>query len=249
MNTFAGRTALVTGAASGIGQAIAEALAGSGARVVALDRDAAGTERCVARLRALGADVLPAVVELADTGAIDAALQEIAGAGTVIDLLVLCASVEIREPWQAVSDAAMNRQWAVNLSATVQLVRALVPGMRERGFGRVVAIGSVQESRPRDDCLVYAASKTAQTQMMLNWARHASAPGVTFNVLRPGAIETERNRTLLASAEYRGAVLARVPLGRIGSPADCVGTAMLLCSPAGSYLNGAVIDVDGGMRL
>jgi len=98
MNTFAGRTALVTGAASGIGQAIAEALAGSGARVVALDRDAAGTERCVARLRALGADVLPAVVELADTGAIDAALQEIAGAGTVIDLLVLCASVEIREP-------------------------------------------------------------------------------------------------------------------------------------------------------
>lgn len=249
MNAFAGRTALVTGAAAGIGMAIAEALAGGGARVVALDRDAAGIERCVARLRALGADALPAVVDLADPGAIDAALQDITDAGTAIDMLVLCASVEIREPWQAVSDAAMNRQWAVNLSATVQLVRALVPGMRERGFGRVVAIGSVQESRPRDDCLVYAASKAAQTQMMLNWARHAAAPGVTFNVLRPGAIETERNRALLASPAYREAVVARVPLGRIGSPADCVGAALLLCSPAGSYLNGAVIDVDGGMRL
>ena len=249
MNTFTGRTALVTGAASGIGQAIAEALAGDGARVVALDRDPTGTERCVARLRALGAEVLPAVVDLADTAAVDAALQEIAVAGTVIDMLVLCASVEIREPWQAVSDAAMNRQWAVNLSSTVHLVRALVPGMRERGFGRVIAIGSVQESRPRDDCLVYAASKTAQTQMMLNWARHAAASGVTFNVLRPGAIETERNRVLLADVAYRDAVVARVPLGRVGAPADCVGAAMLLCSPAGSYLNGAIIDVDGGMRL
>ena len=249
MNAFEGRTALITGAAAGIGQAIAEALAGGGARVVVLDRDAAGTERFVARLRALGADVLPAVVDLADIGAINAALHEIAVAGTAIDMLLLCASVEIREPWQAVSDEAMNRQWAVNLSATVQLVRALVPGMRERGFGRVVAIGSVQESRPRDDCLVYAASKAAQTQMMLNWARHASAPGVTFNVLRPGAIETERNRALLADVAYRESVVARVPLRRLGSPADCVGAALLLCSPTGSYLNGAVIDVDGGMRL
>jgi NAD(P)-dependent dehydrogenase (short-subunit alcohol dehydrogenase family) len=249
MNAFAGRTALVTGAAAGIGQAIAEALADGGARVVALDRDAAGTERCVTRLRALGADVLPAVVDLADPDAIDTALQGIDVAAAAIDMLVLCASVEIREPWQAVSNAAMNLQWAVNLSATVQLVRALVPGMRERGFGRVVAVGSVQESRPREDCLVYAASKAAQTQMMLNWARHAAASGVTFNVLRPGAIETERNRALLANTAYRDAVVARVPLGRIGLPADCVGAAMLLCSPAATYLNGAVIDVDGGMRL
>lgn len=244
-----GRTALVTGAAAGIGLAIAQALAGQGARVLALDRDAAGAARCAEQLRAAGAQAQALVVDLADAQATATALRELAATGTVVDLLVLCASVEIREPWQAVSDAAMNLHWAVNLSATVQLVRELAPGMRERGFGRVLAIGSVQESRPRDNCLVYAASKAAQTQMMLNWARHAAAPGVTFNVLRPGAIATDRNRDALADPAYREAVMARIPLARIGAPADCVGAAMLVCSEQGSYLNGAVIDVDGGMRL
>jgi NAD(P)-dependent dehydrogenase (short-subunit alcohol dehydrogenase family) len=85
--------------------------------------------------------------------------------------------------------------------------------------------------------------------MILNLARNERSSGVTFNVLRPGAILTDRNRARLAEPEFASTVLERIPTGRIGMPQDCAGAALLLCSDAGSYINGAVISVDGGMRL
>lgn len=244
-----GRTALVTGAAAGIGRAISDVLAECGAHIVALDHNAEAAERTVRELQQRGHQALAAHVDVADTQAVASALSDILGKVGAIDILVLCAAAEARETWDTVTAAAMDKQWAVNLSASVQFVRELVPAMRTRGFGRIIAIGSVQESRPRNDCLIYAATKAAQTHMMLNWALHAAQPGVTFNVLRPGAIATDRNRAVLADPAYRQAVMARIPLDRIGQPADCAGTVALLCSEHGSYINGAVIDVDGGMRL
>jgi NAD(P)-dependent dehydrogenase (short-subunit alcohol dehydrogenase family) len=85
--------------------------------------------------------------------------------------------------------------------------------------------------------------------MILNLARTTRAPGVTFNIIQPGAILTDRNRAVLAQPGREEQVLARIPLGRLGSVEDCAGTALLLCSPEGSYINGAEIAVDGGMRL
>lgn len=244
-----GRTALVTGAAASIGRAISDVLADCGAQIVALDHNAQATERTMRELQQRGHQAVAVHVDIANADALTSALQDILSKVAAIDILVLCASAEARETWDTVTPAAMEMQWAVNLSASVQLVRDLVPAMRTRGFGRVIAIGSVQEHRPRNDCLIYAATKAAQTHMMLNWALHAAQPGVTFNVLRPGAIATDRNRAVLADPAYRQAVMARIPLNRIGQPADCAGTVALLCSEHGSYLNGAVIDVDGGMRL
>ena len=243
------RTALVTGAAAGIGRAISDVLADCGVRIVAMDHNAEATERTVRELQQRGHRALAAQVDIANPAAVSRALLELQSQVAGIDILVLCAATEARQTWDSVTQAAMDAQFAVNLSATVQLVRELVPAMRTRGFGRIIAIGSVQESRPRDDCLIYAATKAAQTHMMLNWALHAAQPGVTFNVLRPGAIATDRNRAVLADPAYRQAVMARIPLDRIGQPADCAGIVALLCSEHGSYINGAVIDVDGGMRL
>ena len=85
--------------------------------------------------------------------------------------------------------------------------------------------------------------------MILNLARTTQAPDVTFNIVKPGAILTDRNRSVLAQPGRGQQVLARIPLGRLGRPEDCAGVALLLCSPEGSYLNGAEIAVDGGMRL
>ena len=140
-------------------------------------------------------------------------------------------------------------QSEVNLHATVRLIQAFLPGMIVRGFGRIVAIGSVQEERPNPSHFYYAATKAAQTSMILNLARTLREPGITCNVIKPGAILTDRNRAVLADPAYQAAVLERIPLRRIGAPQDCVGAALLLCSPEGAYINGAEIAVDGGLRL
>ena len=246
MAVLAGRVALVTGAARGIGLAIATGLAEAGAAVILHDRDRAATDRAVAELVARGFAAEGLVHDLADPAAPErmrAALE----AGP--DILILCASVEIREGWDRISEAALALQSEVNLHATVRLIQAFLPGMIVRGFGRIVAIGSVQEERPNPSHFYYAATKAAQTSMILNLARTLREPGITCNVIKPGAILTDRNRAVLADPAYQAAVLERIPLRRIGAPQDCVGAAVLLCSPEGAYINGAEIAVDGGLRL
>jgi len=245
---LSGRIALVTGAARGIGLAIAQRLAQAGAHVVIHDRDGEA-DTVAAALREAGhlADAL--VHDLAWPSAPLAMLAELQRAGYEPDILVLCASAEIRESWDALSDAALSLQSEVNLHATARLLRTFLPGMIARGFGRIIAIGSVQEARANADCIYYAATKAAQTSMMLTLARTLRAPDVTLNVIQPGAIRTGRNQAVLAQPGREQLALERIPLGRIGAPADCAGVALLLCSPEGAYINGATLAVDGGMRL
>lgn len=249
MATLQDRVALVTGAARGIGFAIAAALAGAGAHVVVHDRDEAAANQAVAALCGKGGQASSLLADLADPAAPERMMKALVAEGRSPDILVLCASVEIRQRWDAVSDEALGLQSEVNLHATLRLLRSLLPGMIASGFGRVIAIGSVQEARPNADCLYYAATKAAQTNLILNLARTLRAPGVTLNVIKPGAILTDRNRAVLADSAYEAAVLERIPLGRIGAPQDCAGAALLLCSEEGAYINGAEIAIDGGLRL
>ncbi|MGX1791055.1 SDR family NAD(P)-dependent oxidoreductase [Bosea sp. NPDC055332] len=246
---LAGRTALVTGAARGIGLAIATRLAEAGAHAVIHDRDAAAATAAAAALQAKNLAASALIADLAEAAAPAAMAVELTANGTAPDILILCASVETLETWDAVSEAAMAAQTQINLFATVRLLQAFLPGMLARGFGRVIAIGSVQEARPNPTHFYYAATKTAQTTMILNLARTLQAPDVTCNIIQPGAILTNRNRAVLAQPGREEQVLARIPLGRLGRADDCAGIALLLCSPEGSYINGAEIAVDGGMRL
>jgi len=244
-----GRTALVTGAARGIGLAIATRLAEAGAHAVIHDRDAAAATAAALDLRTSNRVASPLIADLAEVAAPVAMAAELKANGNEPDILVLCASVETLETWDAVSEAAMAAQTQINLHATVRLLQAFLPGMMARGFGRVIAIGSVQEARPNPTHFYYAATKAAQTNMILNLARTLRAPDVTCNIIQPGAILTDRNRAVLAQPGREEQVLARIPLGRLGRADDCAGLALLLCSPEGSYINGAEIAVDGGMRL
>ncbi|SFJ36296.1 Enoyl-(Acyl carrier protein) reductase [Bosea sp. OK403] len=247
--TLSGRVALVTGAARGIGLAIATALAEAGAHAILHDRDREAAQAATAALLGSGASASSLIADLAEPLAPAAMLTELQARGNEPDILVLCASAEIRESWDAVSDKALRVQSEVNLHATMRLIRSFLPGMVVRGFGRIIAIGSVQEARANADCIYYAATKAAQTSMILTLARTLRAPEVTCNVIQPGAIRTERNRAVLAEPGREALALERIPLGRIGAPQDCAGIARLLCSPEGAYINGAEIAVDGGMRL
>jgi NAD(P)-dependent dehydrogenase (short-subunit alcohol dehydrogenase family) len=166
-----------------------------------------------------------------------------------VDILVVNASFEERCDWRVVDHANIARHVAANFRATVDLLQATVPAMAERGWGRVVALGSIQEVKPNPALVVYAALKAAQSNMMVNLARQYAKSGVTLNVIAPGAIATERNRAVLADPQYRARVEAQIPSGRIGTPDDCVGACLLLCSDAGSYINGQTLFVDGGWHV
>ena len=244
---LSGRTALVTGARREIGRAIALGLAGAGARLAIHHAgspeehsDAAGV---VQEIQAKGGDVAAFGQDFAH----DDAGHRLAAAVTAwaqVDILVLNASIELPEDFQAITRERFDRQIAINLRTSMELLQALVPPMAERGWGRVVTIGSVQQERPHPAMFVYAGTKAAQFNWALSLARQFGGQGVTVNNLAPGAILTARNRDQMA---VEGEALAqRIPTGRLGRPDDLVGAAMLLCSDAGSYINGANLFVDGG---
>lgn len=244
---LSGRTALVTGARREIGRALALGLAGAGAHLAIHH---AGTAEELS-------DAAAVVREIQTTGGEAVAfgqdfVQDNAGADLAaavtawapIDILVLNASIELPEDFRAITREHFDRQIAVNLRTTMELLQALVPPMAERGWGRVVTIGSVQQERPHPAMFVYAGTKAAQLNWTLSLARQFGGNGVTVNNLAPGAILTARNKDQMV---VEGETLVqRIPVGRLGRPDDLVGAAMLLCSDAGSYINGANLFVDGG---
>jgi glucose 1-dehydrogenase len=242
-----GRTALVTGARREIGRAIALGLAGTGARLAV--HHAGTTEELndaaavVREIQSMGGEAAAFGQDFAQDDA-GRHLAAAVSAWAPIDILVLNASIELPEDFRAITRERFDRQIAVNLRTTMELLQTLMPAMAERGWGRVVTIGSVQQERPHPAMFVYAGTKAAQLNWALSLARQFGDQGVTVNNLAPGVILTARNRDQMV---VEGETLVqRIPAGRLGRPDDLVGAAMLLCSDAGSYINGVNLFVDGG---
>jgi len=247
--SLAGRRALVTGGNSGIGKAIALALARYGADLVLHhlgDEDGAAAV-CEAASN-MGRTATYYEADFSDVASVGTLAQHALRKGP-IDLLIANAAVERRLPWNELSYEDITRHVDVNFIATIMLAQQLVPAMAERGWGRVVAIGSVLANRPRAETVTYASMKAAQLTAMRAIGREVASRGVTMNVISPGAIETERNAHQYADDDFRRLVSAKIPAGRPGRPADCVAPALMLCSPAGAYITGADIPVDGGWAI
>ncbi len=252
MATFnlAGRRALVTGSSRGIGAALALALAEAGADVAvhcAGRQDAAS--KVADRISAMGRRAPVLTADLTDAAAPQQLAQRAVEALGGIDILIANASVQLAQPWAEVTREQFDQHIAVNVRSTFELIQALTPAMAQRGWGRILTIGSVQETRPHPQMVIYAASKSAQTSLVRNLAKQLAPRGITVNNLAPGVIDTDRNRAALAQPEYRAQVLDRIPAQRLGQPEDCAGAALLLCSDAGSYITGQSLFVDGGFSL
>ena len=247
---LSGRTALVTGSSRGIGQAIAGLFAQYGATVGIHSSDAdEAAQTAVAVEKACGRRVECFVADLSEAGAgLDLARAAIARFGAV-DIVVVNASIQVRQPFLQVTPDAFSRQVTVNLTSTFELLQELLPGMAERKWGRVLTIGSVQQVKPNPNLAAYAALKSAQANLAANLARQYAASGVTVNNLAPGLIDTDRNADLKQDSMAYAAILSRIPGGRAGTPTECAWPALLLCSEAGSYITGIDLMVDGGLHL
>ncbi|MBC7619466.1 MAG: SDR family oxidoreductase [Candidatus Saccharibacteria bacterium] len=246
--TISGKSALITGSATGIGLAIAEVLASNGVNLVlhGLPEQSVKTTALAEAMGAAGS----IHVDLRTVNGVNQVVQqcEVLLPGGV-DILILNAALERRASWDQLSRGDAELQLAVNLLAPLGLTQKLATGMRDRGWGRVLFVGSVQQIRPHPQLIAYAAAKAAVENIARNLAVQLGGFGVTVNTLSPGAIETDMNRAVLSDPEYRTAVTSRIPAGRLGTPAECAAAALFFCSDAAAYVNGANLFVDGGMGV
>jgi len=247
---LSGRAALITGSTIGIGFAIADALAQAGANIVlngieSPDQAASSVEA----LKAHGIDAWYVETDLSKSGSAQSLFDRATDLAGSIDILISNASIQFETSFEDVSESEMDGQFSANFKSSFQLMQLALPPMNERGWGRVITIGSVQEERYNPNFTVYAALKCAQSHLVRNLAKNFSSSGITFNNIAPGVFDTHRNQEFLADEDQKSRMLSLIPQERIGQPKDCAGAALLLCSEAGSYINGANIFVDGGLRL
>ena len=243
MFSVAGRVACVTGASSGIGRAIATALAEAGARVVGVARRAAALEGWRAEA---GGETAAVCADLSDTRAAGAAAARIAAPLGAPDILVNAAGINTREPADSVTEDGWRATVDLNLAAPFFLARALVPAMRARGWGRIVNLASLQSARAFPGGLAYGASKGGVAQLTRAMAEAWSADGIAVNALAPGFFPTALTAPVFADSALAADHAARTCIGRNGALADLVGPALFLCSDAAGYVTGQMLHVDGG---
>lgn len=243
MFDLSGKKALVTGSSQGIGAAIADMLAQAGAEVYV--HASHSMEKAQAVCNGIPGVTHPVVGDLA---ASDVDTQLYAQTGDV-DILVLNASIQIRKPWDLVTEEEFCAVIRVNLLSTMKLIQRYAPYMQQQHWGRVITVGSIQQYKPHKDMLIYAASKEGQMSLVRNLAKQLSPFGITVNNMSPGTILTPRNSDVLAIQEYNEACVSGIPCGYIGEPKDCAGAVLLLASEEGRYINGIDILCDGGMHL
>ncbi len=245
------KIALVTGSNRGIGSAIAFALAEYGAEVIVhCSRDVSRAQAVADEINArYGTPTHAIAVDLAHEDAGHQLFEQVSERVSQVDILVLNASVQVRKPWAEITPDEFDLQMNVNFRASVISIQRFLPTMIERGWGRVVTVGSVQQIKPHPEMMIYAATKDAQMSVVRNLAKQVSRFGVTINNLAPGVIDTDRNVEALSNDAYREVVKANIPTHTIGEAHDCAGATLLLCSEAGRYITGENLVVDGGMQL
>ncbi len=242
-----GRVALITGASRGFGLEMARLFGQAGAHVVLNGRHAATLEACAEGLRGEGINASIAAFDVADGAAASAAIAQILADHGRLDILVNNAGMNIRKPLADYTLAEWQQVLNTNLTAAFVLSQAAGLKMAEQGFGRIINIGSILSVLGRATIPAYTASKHGILGLTKALAAELGPKGVTVNAIAPGYFETELNAELMARPEFVAFVNGRTPLGRWGQPAELAGAALFLAAPAGGYVNGHLLVVDGGL--
>jgi len=241
------KVAIVTGAASGFGKAIAEAYVREGARVACLDVDAAGAEAVAA---GLGDAARAFTCDVADGPSVRAAVEGAHDAFGRLDIVVNNAGVShANRPLLEVDEAEFDRVFAVNVKSIYHMTHATLPRMRARGAGVVVNVGSTAGVRPRPGLTWYNGSKGAVSLLSKSMAVELAPDNIRVNCLAPVIGETALLETFMGAPdtpENRARFVATIPLGRLSRPEDIAQAAVWLASERAGFVTGVVLEVDGG---
>ena len=241
-----GQVALVTGASMGLGYGIAKALANAGAKVVAAARNVAALEELAAEIGEEGGEALPLPLDLREVGQISAAFGQARDHFGRLDILVNNAGLGANHPALAVTEADWDEMMAVNLKGLFFCCQAAGKLMLAQGHGRIVNMSSQASVVGIRDHAVYCAGKGGVNQLTRVLALEWSDQGVTVNAVAPTFIYTPGTAERLDNPEYLSGVLARLPIGRVGTINDVAAAVIYLASPAGALVTGTVLLVDGG---
>jgi NAD(P)-dependent dehydrogenase (short-subunit alcohol dehydrogenase family) len=239
MKELSGQRALVTGGTSGIGRAAAEALAREGARVLISGRDEARGAEVVAGIKAHGGTAEFVRTHLDSSDEVRALAQRAAD----VDILVNNAGVFPGGATHELAEAAYDETFAINVKAPFLLAAAIAPNMAKRGRGAIINVTSMAGEFGMAGLSAYGASKAALAQLTKAWAAEYSPKGVRVNAVSPGPTITPGTA---AMGDGFGAIVTTIPLGRAAAPKEIAETIVFLASARASYVNGAMIHVDGG---
>ncbi|TQN40986.1 short-subunit dehydrogenase [Blastococcus colisei] len=247
-HTTRGGAVLVTGAASGIGEAAARLLAARGQHVVVTDRDGEGAAAVAADIERASGSAESVCIDVADDDSARRAFDELRGRGVAVDGLVNSAGVASRYRFQDMPVSEWERVLAVNLTGTMRVTQLVVADLLARGAGgAVVNVASVMAHFAAPNLASYVASKGGIAMLTRATALELAAHGIRVNAVSPGYVESGMTVRGFAVPRFRDAVLARTPMGRFGTPGDIAGVIAFLLSQDAGFLTGQVIPVDGGM--
>jgi len=244
---LAGRVALVTGAARGLGFAIARGLGMAGAEVVVNDLSTEACDAACAQLAIDGIKARGAAFDVADGAAVAAAVAQLEAAGIAIDVLVSNAGNQNRKPVVEMSPAEWQALQNVHVNGAFHCARAVLPGMGRRGFGRIILMSSVAGQATMPNIAAYATAKGAIAAFARALAVEYGASGVTCNALAPGFVRTDFTQGLQDNPQFQSFLSTAVPAGRWAAPEDIAPAVVYLASPGASFVNGHVLAIDGGL--
>lgn len=256
-----GKCAVVTGSTSGIGEAIAKALAAEGVAVVIHGRRQSRANQVADEINAAGGRAIIALGDLATDAGADAVAYAANEQLGCVDILVNNAGAFPQSTWFSADAAHWTDLYNQNVGSMVRLIDRLVPSMKRRGWGRVVSIASIVATMPFARSAAYAATKSANVNLAVSLAKELAGTGVTSNAVSPGMIDTPGVEDMLrriapqlglppddlpAIKEYAAKSLVPNPSARLGRPEEVAAAVTFLASPLAGYINGANLRVDGG---
>jgi NAD(P)-dependent dehydrogenase (short-subunit alcohol dehydrogenase family) len=244
--TLEGKTALITGASKGLGQAMALALASAGARIALVSRNLELLNETAAAVRKRGAEAAVFQIDVADETQVRRLEQALAGEFGKVQILINNAGMNLRKPVTDFTLAEWRQVMDTNLTSVFLMCRSFVPQMRGQGYGRILNLTSIMSHVALPGRTAYAASKAALLGFTRALALELASEKITVNGISPGPIATEMNTPLMQDPEVNQQFISRIPVGRWGKVEEVGQLALYLCSEDAGFITGTDILIDGG---